>query len=835
MTPEEDIKRVEELAEKKEEQKKNVQAKELIDAEISEEMKKAYIDYAMSVIVSRALPAAEDGLKPVHRRILWAMHQMGLQHNKQTKKSARIVGDTMGKFHPHGDLALYDALVRMAQNFSLRYPLVIGQGNFGSRDGDSAAAMRYTEAKMEKISEELLQDIEKKTVQMRPNFDNTLDEPTILPGKIPNLLLNGSQGIAVGMTTNIPPHNLINTCDAILKFIDKPKCEIKELIQEIKAPDFPTGGYVSGEIKQIYEEGKGRLTIRGKTKTEESKKSSGKTKIIITEIPYQVNKASLVKQIAELVKDKRLPDISDLRDESSKGNVRVVIELRKGSNSQFTINRLFKYTKLQNRFDAVMLALVNGQPKQLNLKQIIETYVNHRRKIIRKRTEFDLDRAEKRLHIVLGLLIVQKNIDEIIRLIKKSKLVSEASEILQKRFKLTPRQAQAILEIRLQQLTSLEFDKLKKEEKELKELIKELKTILGNEKEILKIIKSELKEIKKNYGDDRRTTLLGSVKEFEEKDLIDKKDVVVSITDKGYVKRLDIKSYKEQKRGGKGVIGSDLSTEDFVKEMITCSTHDYLMFFTNQGRVYWLKTYNIPAAERYSKGRSIINLLNLKDEKIASVMKAKDFNDFLIIVTKTGHIKKMRLNLFSKPRLSGVRAINIPSGDEVIDVKTIKEKQEIILVTKKGQAIRFNSNEVRTMGRASYGVTGIKLSKTDEVVSVEVLPLGKSDSTILTITEKGYGKRSKIEDYRLIRRAGKGVINLKVSSKTGNVVKTVSADNQDSIIVTTAKGMVIRTSTKDLRVMGRATQGVRIVKLRDDDKVSDLVKVLIDEGEEKEE
>ena len=509
MTPEEELKRAEEIAERKQEMRKNIEAKELIDAEISGEMRQAYINYAMSVIMSRALPSAEDGLKPVHRRILWSMHGIGLQSNKQTKKSARIVGDVLGKYHPHGDTAVYDAMVRMAQDFSLRYPLVIGQGNFGSRDGDSAAAMRYTEAKMAKISSELLQDIEKKTVKMLLNFDNSLEEPQVLPGKIPNLLLNGSSGIAVGMTTNIPPHNLINTCDAIISYIEKPKIEIKELIDKIIAPDFPTGGYVSGEFNEIYEQGKGRLVMRGKTKIEEPKKSSGKTKIVITEIPYQVNKATLIQDIASLVKERKLPDVNDIRDESARGNIRVVIELRKGADSKFTVNRLYKYTKLQTRFDAVMVALVDGQPKQLNLKQIIQTYVNHRRKVIRKRTEFDLDKAEKRLHIVEGLLIAQKNIDEIIKLIKKSKSTAEASQALQTRFKLSIKQTQAILETKLQQLTSLEFNKLKKEEKELKDLIKELKAILADEKQILKIIKKDLNELKKSYGDNRRTTVVG--------------------------------------------------------------------------------------------------------------------------------------------------------------------------------------------------------------------------------------------------------------------------------------------------------------------------------------
>jgi DNA gyrase subunit A len=811
---------------KKEEIKNSIQAKEVNEAEISSEMRKAYIDYAMSVIVSRALPSTEDGLKPVHRRILWAMHQMGLQHNKQTKKSARIIGDTMGKFHPHGDLALYDALVRMAQNFSLRYPLIKGQGNFGSIDGDPAAAMRYTEAKMEKISEELLQDIEKKTVQMIPNFDNTLQEPVTLPGKIPNLLLNGSSGIAVGMATNIPPHNIINTCDAITAYIKNPKADIKELIKTIKAPDFPTGGYVSGEIEKIYNEGRGRLVLRGRTKIEEPKRASGKTKIIINEIPYLVNKSSLVEQIANLVKDKKMSDVYDIRDESAKGNIRVVLELRKGANPKFTVNRLFKYTKLQNRFDVMMVALVNGQPRQLNLKQIIETYVNYRRKIVRKRTEFDLDRAEKRIHIVKGLLIAQKNIDEVIKLIKKSKSSSEAGQALQTKFKLTQKQSQAILEIRLHQLTSLESDKLKKEEKELNNIIKDLRKILGNEKEILNIIKKELNALKRDYGDDRKTVILENIKEFEEKDLISKKDVVITITEKDYIKRIDLKQYKEQKRGGKGVIGSDLVTGDFVKHLITCSTHNSLLFFTDKGKIHWLKAYEVPEIAKYGKGKALINLLSLKNENISSVIPVKNFEDYLIMATKKGIVKKIETKNFSSPRKGGMKAINLERKDDyLIGVEPVKQEQEVLLVTKKGKAVRFNSKDVRAMGRASYGVTGVKLEKNDEVVSLEVLPKDAEKFSILTITEKGYGKRSKIKDYRLTARAGKGVINMRISSKNGDVVTSQCMRDKDSIIVTTAKGIVIRIGVKNIRVMGRATQGVRIIRLQKGDYVTDLTRV----------
>ncbi|MBM3234357.1 DNA gyrase subunit A [Candidatus Pacearchaeota archaeon] len=798
------------------------EGKKIVGAEISEEMKKAYIDYAMSVIVARALPSVEDGLKPVHRRILFAMDKLGLDKG-HTVKSARIVGDVIGKYHPHGDIAVYDSLVRMAQDFSLRYPLILGQGNFGSLDADPPAAQRYTEAKLEPIALELLEDIDKDTCKMLPNFDNSLKEPETLPGKLPNLLINGASGIAVGMATNIPPHNLTEVCDAIIAYINKPEITIEKLSEIITGPDFPTGGYISGNLLELYKTGKGRLVMRGKTSAEEHK---GKENIIISEIPYMVNKAELVTSIAKLVQEKKFPDISDIRDESAKGKVRIVIELKKSADSKFTLNGLHKYTRLQDNFDVNLLALVAGKPKTLNLKQIIEEYVKYREIIITRRTKFDLKKAEDRLEIVKGLLIALKDIDSVIDLIKKASHTTEAREKLMKKYDLSVRQADAILETKLSALTHLEVDKLKDEDKKLLELIKELQKILSSEQEILSVIKKEISEIKRKYGDTRRTYVLArEVSEISEQDLVQKKDVVIMITDKGYAKRMDIKTYKEQKRGGKGVIGSDLATGDFVKQMLTCSTHDYLMFFTSKGRVYWLKAHEIPAAERYSKGKALINMISLKDEAIQSIIAVKKFEDSLMIVTKLGIIKKMPLSLVSKPRSSGVRVINLPAdnSDSVVDVKVIKEKQEIVLVTHKGQACRFNSDEVRAMGRASYGVTGIKLDKNDLVVSMEVLENLKS--TILTITENGYGKRSEIEEYRLTGRACKGVINLKTNDKTGGVITTVSVDNQDSVIVTTAKGMVIRVKVKELRVMGRATQGVHIVRLQSGDKVVDLVKV----------
>jgi len=804
---------------------KDLDENRVINTEISNEMKRAYIDYAMSVIVSRALPSVEDGLKPVHRRILYAMKLMGLEKG-MTKKSARIVGDTMGKFHPHGDMAIYDSMVRMAQDFSLRYPLVHGQGNFGSMDGDSAAASRYTEAKLDKIAVDLLEDIDKETVNFVPNFDNSVNEPVVLPGKVPNLLINGSSGIAVGMTTNIPPHNLNEVCDGIIATIEKPQITIDELMEIIKGPDFPTGGQIVGNtLKDLYTTGKAGFVVRGKVTTETKKE---REYVIITEVPYQTNKSELVKQIAELVRDKKLMDVSDIRDESKGlGKIRIVLEMKKGANSQFAINRLFKSTKLQNKFDAVMVALVAGIPKTLNLKEMVQCYIDFRRKIIRKRTDFDLRKAQDREHIVKGLLIALKNLDAVIETIKKSK--EDALDNLMKKFNFTKKQAEAILETKLRQLTSLEQDKLKKEEQELLELIDKLKKILGDEKEILKIIKKELNELKEKYGDERRSKIIRSVKEIEEKDLVQKKDVIISITDKGYIKRMPYKTYHEQRRGGRGVIGAELSSEDFVKQLISCSTHDYLLLFSARGRLFWLKAYKVPETQRYGKGQAIVNLLNIKDDTITNVIAVNDFKDYLFMVTKLGQVKKIRMEMFAKPRNAGVRIINLPldNTDSVVDVKRISEKQEVMIFSRNGQGIRFNSSEVRDMGRASYGVCGIKLNGKDEVVSMEIADDPKS--TILTIAEHGYGKRSLVGDYRLTGRACKGVINLNITEKTGKVVSTIEVNDKDKFVVSTKKGIVIRTGVKDIRIMGRATQGVRIIKLQDGDKVVDLAKL---EGED---
>ncbi len=804
--------------------------KGVASAEIVQEMEQAFIDYAMSVIVDRALPAVEDGLKPVHRRILYAMDTLGLDSSKSTMKCARIVGEAMGKYHPHGNIAIYDALVRMAQDFSLRYPLVHGQGNFGSLDGDSAAADRYTEAKLSKISVELMEDIDKETVKMNPNFDNSLKEPETLPAKLPNLLLNGATGIAVGMATNIPPHNLTEVCDAIVAYINKPEITVDALAEVVTGPDFPTGGLISGSgIKDMYRTGKGRVVIRARTSIEEDKK--GRPIIVISEIPYMVNKAELVKSIAQLATEKKLPDVYDLRDESAKGKVRIVIELKKDVDPKFTLNKLYKLTNVETNFDANLLALVGRQPRILNLKDIIVEYVKYRQIVVRNRSKFDLKKAEDRLEIVLGLLLALKDIDKIVEFIKKSANTTAAHEGLMKKFELSDRQAKAVLEIRLQQLTHLEADKLKDEKKELDESIAYLKKLLEGDQEILSLIKKEVQELKHKYGDERRTKILRRVEEITEKDLIEKKDVVVMMTSQGYLKRVDVEDYKEQRRGGAGVTGQDLKDEDFVTKMITCSTHDLILFFTTRGRVYWLKANDVPASERQGKGKAIINVLQLRDETIANAMAITNFDSgYLFFVTKKGMVKKLPLKDVSNPRNTGVRIMNLPldNSDTIVNVRRVEDKQEVLIITKKGQAIRFNSDDVRPMGRASYGVIGIDLGKTDEVVSLENLP-ANGKTTILTATVKGFGKRTDLEEYRVTGRGGKGVINLDTSDRTGDVVSSLSVNDKDSIITTTAKGMVIRVSMKDMRVMGRATQGVRMVNLKEGDKVADIVKVPVAE------
>jgi len=806
---------------------KNISKDEKVqEAKIEEEMQRAYIDYAMSVIVARALPSVEDGLKPVQRRILYALYQMNLFHDKPTKKTARIVGEVLGKYHPHGDLAVYDSLVRMAQPFSLRYPLIKGQGNFGSIDGDPPAAMRYTEAKLQAIAREILQDIDKKTVKMIPNFDNSLKEPEILPGKLPTLLINGTTGIAVGMATNIPPHNITEVIEAIIACIRKPNISIDELMKYIKGPDFPTAGFVHTEgISEIYHTGRGSFILRGKAIIEQGK--GEREKIVISELPYQVNKAELIKKIASLVQEKKIQDVSDIRDESAKDEIRVVLLLKRGANSKLILNKLFRLTPLQTKFYAIMLALVSGQPKILNLKQIVECYIKYRQKIVRRRTQYDLQVTKDREHILSGLIIAFKNLDSVITLIKKARGTTEAISQLISKYKLSQKQAQAILDMKLQKLTQLEQDKLKKEFEDVKKKIKDLEKILGSEKEILNIMIKELNELKKRYGDQRKTKLIEKIKEIKEIDLIKKEEVAVLLTSKGYIKRMPLRVYQEQRRGGKGITGTELTTGDFVQRVFVCNTHHNILFLTERGKLYILKAYEIPSATRYSKGKALINLLNITDN-IKAILPITERKGSMFVATKKGIAKRVNLESFVRIKKSGVRAIKLPMDDGVVDARVVNEEDEVILATKKGIAVRCKANDFREMGKAAYGVTAIKLDKDDQVVGLISLTKEErqnKEKTLLTVTEKGYGKRSLISDYRKTSRACKGIININCSERNGKVIGIQLVTTKDSIIVTTVKGMVIRVPCKDIRIMGRNTQGVRIIRLRQNDKVADLVKI----------
>lgn len=787
---------------------------------IEEEMKESYIDYAMSVIVGRALPDVRDGLKPVHRRILYAMYDMGLLHNRSFKKSARVVGDVLGKYHPHGDSAVYDALVRMAQEFSLRYPLVKGQGNFGSVDGDRAAAMRYTEAKLKKIAEELLIDIEKDTVGFIDNFDASLKEPVVLPAKIPNLLINGSSGIAVGMATNIPPHNISEVVDGIIKYIENNEITILELMDSIQGPDFPTGGMICGKsgIKSAYTSGRGRLVVRGKAEINNDK-------IIITEIPYQVNKSLLIESIANLVKDKRIEGIKDIRDESDRKGMSIVIKLKQGVNADVILNQLYKNTSLQTTFGVIMLTLDNGQPKVMNLKEVIKCYVDHRKEIITRRTNFDLDKAEKRVHIIEGLKIALNNIDPVIKLIKQSENAEVARNLLIDSFNLSEIQSQAILDMKLQRLTGLEQEKLDKEHNELIELITELKNILASEEKILSIIKEELLELKKNYGDERRTELLDVEEEIETEDLIEEQDVVITVSHKGYIKQMPLELYKQQKRGGKGIKGAKV-IEDVIEHLFITSNHNYLLVFSNKGKVYWLKAYQIPEAGRYSKGKAIVNLLRLNtDEKVNAILPIGKFDDqhYLLFATKKGLLKKTRLNHYSKPRKGGIIGVGLREDDELVQVKLTPGNLDMILGTSNGLAIRFNEEDVREMGRTATGVRGILLNKGDYVIGMEVAFDGAS---LLTITANGYGKRTKMPEYRRIKRGGKGVINIQTTERNGNVVGVKTVKDDDEVMVISEKGLIIRVSAKDISQIGRNTQGVRLMRLNEGDKVTVLARVI---------
>ena len=806
-------------------EQENSEGTRVVQRVIEEEMKQSYVDYAMSVIVGRALPDVRDGLKPVHRRVLFAMYELGLKHNKAFKKSARIVGEALGKFHPHGDTAIYDTLVRLAQNFSLRYPLVQGHGNFGSIDGDSAASMRYTEARLSKLAEEMLEDIDKRTVKFTPNFDNSEKEPSVLPSKLPSLLVNGTSGIAVGMATNMAPHNMGEVVDGIISQIDNPEITAEELMQHIKGPDFPTGGLICGRngIINAYSTGRGRVVVRAKTEIEEVK---GKQRIVVNEIPYMVNKAELVKHIANLVRDKKINGISDLRDESDREGMRIVIELRKDSNADVVLNQLYQHSRMQTTFGINMLALVNNEPKVLNLKEVIGHHIEHRKDVVRKRTLFDLNKAQNKAHILEGLIVALDNIDQVIKLIKGSKSTGIARTALTSNFKLSEEQANAILEMRLQRLTSLEQENIRKEHKELLKLIEELKSILQNPQRILDIIKNELMGLKEKYNDERRSEIIElESTELNMEDLVEKGNMVVTITHSGYIKRIPLDTYKQQRRGGKGVIATTMREEDFVRDLFVANTHSYLLFFTNKGKVYWLKVYYIPEAGRQAKGKAIVNLLNLeKDEKVTAFIPVKKFDErFLIMGTKKGIVKKTKLIAYSNPRRGGIIAITLDKEDGLINVKLTDGSKQIILATKHGAAVRFKEEDVRATGRSAQGVKGIRLKDDDEVIGMVV---AADIKYLLSVTENGYGKRTKVADYRLINRGGSGVRNIICSERNGKVVSVNSVSDNDDVLFISQRGIVIRVPVSDISIIGRATQGFRLMRLVEGDKVVATTKIV---------
>jgi len=817
-----------------------LKTEKIIQTPIEEEMKTSYLDYSMSVIVGRALPDIRDGLKPVQRRIIYTMHNMGLYHTKPYRKSAKIVGEVMGNFHPHGDTAIYDTMVRMAQDFTFRMPLIQGQGNFGSIDGDPPAAMRYTEARLSKISEELITDIEKDTVDFVPNYDETTKEPVVFPVSFPHLLVNGSSGIAVGMATNIPPHNLGEIIDAVIFRLEnmEEKISIDDIMKIIKGPDFPTGAYIIGKtgIKQAYSTGRGSITLQAKAKIEETQK--GKQQIVITELPYMVNKAQLLESIAELVRNKKIDGITDIRDESDKDGIRAVVEVSRNDNPEIILNQLYKHTSLRTSFGIIFLALVDGKPKVLNILDFIDNFISYRKEVIIRRAKFDLDKAEKRAHILEGLKIALKYLDRVIKLIRNSKSVEEARVGLMTSFKLTEVQAQAILDMKLQQLTALEIEKINKEYQDLIKLIEELKSLLASERKIYNLMKEELQKIKEKYADARRTEILSREKEISIEDLIKEEDMVVTITHSGYIKRTPVSVYKAQRRGGRGIIAVTTKEEDFVEDLFVSNTHDYLMFFTNKGRCYWLKVYEIPEASRQNKGKAIVNLIKFEeDERISSYVSVKDFSEdkFLIMVTENGTVKRSNLSLFSKPRSGGIIAINLSQGDKLIETKIADEKDEIFIATAGGMAIRSKVKDFREIGRTGMGVRGIKLRKDDKVVSMTILHSGDKDKTLLSVAEKGYGKRTKVSEYRLQARGGKGIINLKVTEKTGNVISIKLVSDADELMIITTKGTLIRTKIKDIKTIGRNTQGVRLIKLKEGEKVSAVARIAEEDDDDEKE
>jgi DNA gyrase subunit A len=802
----------------------------IIEVNIEDEMKTSYLDYAMSVIVSRALPDVRDGLKPVHRRILYAMSELGLSPEKQYRKSARVVGDVLGKYHPHSDTSVYDAMVRLAQDFNIRYPLVDGHGNFGSIDGDSPAAMRYTEVKMTKLTTEMLRDINKETIDYRPNFDETLKEPIVLPSKFPNLLVNGSSGIAVGMATNIPPHNLKEIIDGLIMLIDEPETDIDGLMKVIKGPDFPTGAMIMGRegIKSAFKTGRGKLRIRAVAEIEEH--SRGRSKIVITELPYQVNKANLISKIAELVRDKKIEGISDLRDESDREGMRIVIELKRDANPNIVLNNLYKQTQLQTTFGVIMLALVDDEPKILNLKQALVYYLEHQKEIIIRRTQFDLNKAEARAHIIEGLKIALDNIDEVINIIRNSKEESIARDRLMKNFGLSEKQAQAILDMRLRRLTGLEREKLEEEYESLIKEINRLREILSSERLVYQVIRGELLEIKEKYGDRRRTKIMPSADEIDIEDMIEEEDVIITLTHFGYIKRMPEDIYKTQRRGGKGITGLTTREEDFVEDLFITSTHDTILFFTNKGRVYSLKAYEIPEGRRQARGTAIINLLNLTgDERVSAVIPIEKYDpeSNLVLITKQGIIKKTKLERFKNIRKNGIIAISLRDEDELIGVKKTNGKREIIVVTSNGMSIRFSEKDVREMGRNAMGVKAISLKDDDEVVAMDLIEDGKH---LLVISEYGFGKRTPLDEYRVQNRGGVGLITYNTKKKTGKLVSAKVIDENDEIIMISMAGIIIRLKAKDISIMGRSTQGVTLMKINNkDDKVMAVAKYVEEE------
>lgn len=803
----------------------------IVPVSLEEEMKSSYIDYAMSVIVARAIPDVRDGLKPVHRRILYGMHELGVAYNKSYKKSARIVGEVLGKYHPHGDTAVYDSMVRMAQPWSLRYMLVDGQGNFGSVDGDSAAAMRYTEARMGRISEEMLKDLDKNTVNFTSNFDESLQEPTVMPSYFPNLLVNGASGIAVGMATNIPPHNMSEIITGLVEFIAKPDMTNEELMKFITAPDFPTGGIIYGYegVRNAYLTGRGRVVIRAKANVEVTK--NDRENIIITELPFQVNKANLIEKMADLVRAGKIEGISNLRDESDRDGMRIVIELKRDGQPAVLLNQLFKHTQMQVTFGVIMLALVNGQPKVLQLREMLHYFLEHRMEVLIRRTKYELEAAEKRAHILEGYIIALDNIDEVIETIKKSKDVHAAKDNLIKKFKLSEIQAKAILEMRLQRLTGLERKKIEDEYKEVIKLIERLRGILDSETKRNKIIKDELLAIKERYGDERRTDIIYDFKEFALEDIIAEEEVVVTISHRGFIKRFPVSGYRRQGRGGKGVTGAGTKDEDFIEHMFIASTHNYIMFFTDAGKCYWLKVHEIPESGRATRGRSLLNLVEKdKEEKITAFVAVKEFVDdkFLVMVTQEGTVKKTKLSAYSNVRRGGINAINLTEGDRLIEVKMTDGASDIVIGTKSGMAIRFHETDVRDMGRTATGVRGITLKPNDIVIGCIVV---KNATTLLVVTDKGFGKRTGIDDYRITKRGGKGIITIKTGEKIGNLLAMKEVNDNDELVIITNKGMVIRQGIKQLRTMGRATQGVRLISLKEGDTIADIARVVPEDEE----